>query len=253
MTATGRFSSDIVLITGAAGHIGAECVAAYERDGASVVAVDLEPVGVASDHVLEVAADLTDPDAFERILDAAEERFGGPPTIVVQSAAAFGRMPYLELTADNIDRVFAINVRATLLLGAAAARRMVAHGVHGAIVNLTSISGEISHGESVAYEASKGAVTMATKAMANALSPHGIRVNAVGPGVLVKSQERDAIRDPHDLSDFERQRIPLRRFGTPAEITKLIQFVSSPDASYMTGSIVYADGGVLGAWTSYEP
>lgn len=244
-----RFADDVVLITGAAGHIGAACVEAYRAEGARVVAVDRAPVASDDERVLALAADLTDDAAFERVLDAAEARFG-TPTIVVHCAAAFGRMPFLELTPARIDAVFAINVRALLLLGAAAARRMVAAGIPGAIVSLTSISAEISHGESVAYEASKGAVNMATKAMANTLSPHGIRVNAVGPGVMVKSQERDPVRAVDDLSEFERQRIPLQRFGTPDEIARLVLFVSSPDASYMTGSIVYADGGVLAAWTS---
>src|SRR5918912_837234 len=101
-------------------------------------------------------------------------------------------------------------------IGSACAERferegsLVARGAPGAIVNLTSVSGVVADAESVAYEASKGAVTMATKGMAIALAPHGIRVNAVGPGSMAKFQEREP-RDPYDLDDYERRRIPLGR------------------------------------------
>jgi NAD(P)-dependent dehydrogenase (short-subunit alcohol dehydrogenase family) len=168
----------------------------------------------------------------------------------VQCAAAHGRVAYLELTAENVDRIHAINVRAPLLIGSAAGRAMVAAGIHGAIVNLTSISGVVSHAESVAYEASKGAVTMATRGMAVALAPHGIRVNAVGPGVMVKLQELDAVREPGDVDDYERQRIPLGRYGTPAEIAEVVMFLASPAAAYVTGQVLYADGGALAAWAA---
>ncbi len=106
------------------------------------------------------------------------------------------RVPYLEIDAANIDHVLGINVRAILLGGRVAARSMVDRGLRdGAIVNLTSVSALVADAESVAYEASKGAVDAATRGMARALAPHGIRVNAVGPGSMAKFQEQDP-RDP---------------------------------------------------------
>jgi NAD(P)-dependent dehydrogenase (short-subunit alcohol dehydrogenase family) len=117
----------------------------------------------------------------------------------------------------------------------------------GAIVNLTSVSGVVSDAESIAYEASKGAVTMATRGMAVALAPHGIRVNAVGPGSMAKFQELPA-RDPLDLDEYERRRIPLARLGTGAEIAESVLFLASPAAAYVTGTTLYVDGGSLAAW-----
>jgi NAD(P)-dependent dehydrogenase (short-subunit alcohol dehydrogenase family) len=249
-----RFTDEVVLVTGGAGQIGSECVRAFAREGAYVVAVDAAPAPIAlgdGERVLVLREDLTSEDGIARIFAAAEERFG-TPGVVVQCAAAHGRMPYLELTAENVDAVHAINVRAPLLIGRTAANAMIAAGIRGAIVNFTSISGVVSHAESVAYEASKGAVTMATRGMAVALAPHGIRVNAVGPGVMVKLQELAPVRAPTDVDDYERRRIPLGRYGTAAEIAEVAMFLASPAASYVTGEVLYADGGALAAWASAE-
>lgn len=242
-----RFRDQTVLVTGASGHIGSACALAYAREGANVVAVDRAPSAFAGPRTLVLEEDLTDEAAIGRAFDAAEAAFG-PVTVVAQCAAGHGRTTFLDMGADVIDRVLAINVKATLLVGTAAASRMIAAGVGGAIVNLTSISGVVSHAESVVYEASKGAVTMATKGMANALAGHGIRVNAVGPGVMIKAQEIDEVRDPLDLGPYERRRIPLRRFGTPNEIADAVLYLSSDAASYITGTVLYADGGALAAW-----
>jgi NAD(P)-dependent dehydrogenase (short-subunit alcohol dehydrogenase family) len=244
-----RFADEVVLVTGAAGQIGAACVAAFLAQGARVVAVDAAPCSPGGQRALCLQADLTDEAAIAGVFAAAEEHFGSV-SVVVQCAAAHGRTPFLELTAANIDRVFAINVRATLLVARAAASAMVAAGIRGSIVNLTSISAVVSHAESVAYEASKGAVSMATRGMAVALAQHGIRVNAVGPGVMVKLQELDAVRDPRDLDAFERRRIPLGRYGTPQEIAEVVMFLASPAAGYVTGEILFADGGALAAWSA---
>jgi glucose 1-dehydrogenase len=144
--------------------------------------------------------------------------------------------------------VLGINVRALLLAARRAAASMVEHGRReGAIVNLTSVSGIVADAESIAYEASKGAVTMATRGMAVALAPHGIRVVAVGPGSMAKFQELPA-RDPGDVDDYERRRIPLGRLGVPEEIADAVLFLASPAAAYVTGTVLYVDGGSLAAW-----
>ncbi len=246
-----RFRDQTVLVTGASGLIGAGCAMAFAREGANVVAVDREPSAFGGGRTLSLVTDLTEDGAIPAIFDAAEERFG-PVSVVAHCAAAHGRMPFLELTPQRIDEVLAINVKSTLLLGSTAGGRMVQHGIAGSIVTLTSISGVVSHAESVVYEASKGAVTMATKGMANALAPFGIRVNAVGPGVMIKPQEIGERRDPLDTTPFERTRIPLRRLGTPAEIAEAVLFLSSDAASYTTGSVLYADGGALAVWANHE-
>jgi glucose 1-dehydrogenase len=239
----GRFDGRVVFVTGAAGQIGSACAEAFVSEGATVGAVDLEPVP----DVESVTADLSRPDELEDAFDTLESRLG-PVDILVQSAAVIARTPFLEITAANIDHVLGVNVRATLLGGRYAANSLIARGNReGAIVNLTSVSGVVSDAESIAYEASKGAVTMATKGMAVALAASGVRVNAVGPGSMAKFQEMEP-REPFDLDDYERQRIPLARLGMPTDITAAVMFLASSEAAYITGTTLYVDGGSLAAW-----
>jgi glucose 1-dehydrogenase len=235
-----------VVVTGGAGQIGRACLEAFAATGARVASIDREPCDPAL-GALAVVADLADPAAIEEAF-ATVERELGPAAVLVQSAAVHARVPFLDITAENIDHVLGINVRAVLLAGRRAAAAMVEHGIEdGVIVNLTSVSGVVSDAESIAYEASKGAVTMATRGMAVALAPHGIRVVAVGPGSMAKFQELPE-RDPRDLDAYEQQRIPLRRLGTGREIADSVVFLASPGAAYVTGTVLYVDGGSLAAW-----
>jgi glucose 1-dehydrogenase len=243
-----RFEGRVVVVTGAAGQIGGACARAFAAEGADVAALDLTAADVPSGagRVVPIAADLSDPREIERAFDAVEAELG-PVDVLVQSAAVHARVPFLEIDAANIDHVLGINVRAILLGARRAAAAMVKRGAPGVIVNLTSVSGVVSDAESIAYEASKGAVTMATRAMAVALAPHGIRVVAVGPGSMAKFQELPP-RDPLDLDDYERRRIPLGRLGLPEDIAEAVLFVASPAAGYVTGTVLYVDGGSLAAW-----
>ena len=239
----GRFDGRVVFVTGAAGQIGSECVSAFRSEGARVGAIDIRP----TDAAVSVLADLSRPDEVERALAELEAQVGAVD-ILVQSAAVIARVPFLEITPENIDRVLGINVRAILLGGRYAARSLIDRGARdGAIVNLTSVSGVVADAESVAYEASKGAVASATRGMAVALAPHGIRVNAVGPGSMAKFQEQEP-REPFDLDEYERRRIPLGRLGTAPDIAAAVMYLASPGAAYITGTTLYVDGGSLAAW-----
>jgi glucose 1-dehydrogenase len=242
----GRFEQRTVVVTGAAGQIGAACAGAFAAEGARVAAVDRDAPDAGED-VLAVRADLSVPTELERAFDEVERELG-PVDVLVQSAAVHARVPFLEITPENIDHVLGINVRALLLAARRAGASMAERGRRdGVIVNLTSVSGVVADAESVAYEASKGAVTMATRGMAVALAPHGIRVVAVGPGSMAKFQELPA-RDPGDVDDYERRRIPLGRLGVPEEIADAVLFLASPAAAYVTGTVLYVDGGSLAAW-----
>jgi NAD(P)-dependent dehydrogenase (short-subunit alcohol dehydrogenase family) len=243
--AGGRFEGRVAIVTGSAGQIGSACVDALAAEGARVGALDLLPSseparGMALEADLAVEAELV------RAFAAVEVELG-PVDVLVQSAAVHARVPFLAITAANVDHILGVNVRAILLGGREAGRSMAVRGSGGSIVNLTSVSGLVSDAESVGYEASKGAVTMATRGMAVALAPHGIRVNAVGPGSMAKFQEREP-RDPLDLDEYERRRIPLRRLGVAAEVAQAVLYLASEAAGYVTGTVLYVDGGSLAAW-----
>jgi NAD(P)-dependent dehydrogenase (short-subunit alcohol dehydrogenase family) len=248
-----EFSGQVVVVTGASGQIGSECAREFAVRGARVAAVDVvDPADGASGlpaSVLSIRADLSEEREIDRVFEQAERELG-PLDVLVQSAAVIARMPFLEITRENIDHVFGVNVAAILLGARAAARTMFARpDSTGSIVNLSSVSGLTSAGDgnAVVYEASKGAVTMATKSMAVALAPFGIRVNAVAPGSMTKWQEMEA-RAPDDLTEYELERTPLGRHAIAADISSAVCFLASPGASFITGTVLYVDGGRLSVW-----
>lgn len=241
----GRFENRTVIVTGAAGQIGAACAELFAREGARVAAIDCDPCPAPPGGVA-LQADLADVADLERAF-AAAELAAGPVDVLVQCAATIARGPFTELDAATIDELYAVNVRAVLLLGARAGRSLAERGARGAIVNLTSIGDSVSEGQMVAYQATKAAVSMATRGMAIALAPHGIRVNAVGPGSMAKAQGLPG-RDPSDLDAYERLRIPLGRHGTGADIAEAVAYLASDAASFVTGATLYVDGGTLAAF-----
>jgi glucose 1-dehydrogenase len=244
---TNRFEDRVVVVTGSSGQIGSACVAAFLGEGARVGAIDVTPCPLVHPQLAYEQADLRDESEIVRSLSALESELGAID-ILVQSAAIVRRVPFLEITRENIDEIFAVNVRAVLLSARVAACSMVAREARDAcIVNLTSSSAVVSEAASVAYEASKAAVSMATKGMARALAPYGIRVNAVGPASMAKAQE-ESERDPHDLDSYELRRIPLRRHGTGPEVADAVLFLASPAAAYVTGTVLWVDGGSLASW-----
>jgi NAD(P)-dependent dehydrogenase (short-subunit alcohol dehydrogenase family) len=242
-----RFEDRVVVITGSSGQIGSACVAAFLDEGARVGAVDLADGTLDHPRLACKRADLRHQSEIERSFSALESELG-PIDVLVQSAAIVRRVPFLKITQANIDEIFAVNVRAVLLGARIAATSMIAREARETcIVNLTSSSAVVSEASSIAYEASKAAVSMATKGLATALAQHGIRVNAVGPGSMAKAQEEEE-RDPYDLDDYERRRIPLGRLGMGRDIAEAVLFLASPAAAYVTGTVLWVDGGNLGSW-----
>jgi len=137
-----------------------------------------------------------------------------------------------------------VNLKGAFLVGQAVARTMVAAGA-GAIVNMSSVNGVMAIPNIASYNASKGGVNQLTRAMALALAPHGVRVNAVAPGTIATELARRAVLGSDAARDRILSRTPLRRLGEPEEVADVVAFLVSSASSYLTGEIVYVDGGRL--------
>jgi NAD(P)-dependent dehydrogenase (short-subunit alcohol dehydrogenase family) len=221
------------LVTGGASGIGLATARLLREAGAAVAVLDL--VGEA-----DVRADVTDAAAVDAAIAAAEERLGGPADLLVNAAGVYRIAALRDLDAAAWDTVLAVNLRGAFLVGRAFAARTET----GAIVNVASIAADRGDaGEPAAhYAASKAGLVGLTRQMAVEWAP-GIRVNAVSPGLIDTPMLR-MMDDPEAGAAYLRERVPLQRLGTAAEVARVIAFLLSDDAAYLTGAVVPIDGGV---------
>jgi NAD(P)-dependent dehydrogenase (short-subunit alcohol dehydrogenase family) len=180
-----------------------------------------------------VDGDLSDPAVPERLVAEVAEALGGIDALVNNAGVTVAK-PALELSTDDFDSIFAIDVRAAFLLSQHAARRMGEGG--GSIVNVTSIHEHVPRAGFALYASAKAALGMLTRSLALELAP-SIRVNAVAPGAIATERNEEA-------ESLEAE-IPLGRPGEPAEVASVVAFLLSNEARYMTGASVLVDGGAL--------
>ncbi len=245
-----RLKDKRALVTGAGRGIGRAIAMAFAREGASVAVADIDgrtaqatarrigrpPKGLAL--TMDVADSASVNAGF-----AAIDSLWGRIDIAVTNAAIEPTGPFLDLSEETWDRIIDVNLKGTFLVAQAAARRM-ARQRRGIIITLSSVNAEVTRPESAAYAASKGGVRQLTKAMAIALAPHGIRVNAIGPGTVVTGLTRHLLAD-RKWREAVYMRTPMQRVAQPREIAEAAVFLASEASSYMTGSTVYVDGGRL--------
>ncbi len=248
-----RFAGRTALVTGGAQGIGFACAARFAREGACVAIVDRNrEVGEAAARSIDalfIEADV----ASKPAVDAAVARFVEAATridILVNNAGITHAAAFLDLAEEDFDRVIAVNLKSCFLMGQAVARHMVATrdasgGERGSIVHLSSVNAILAIPDQVPYVVSKGGIGQLTKVMALALAPHGIRVNAIGPGTIATELAMKAVLADQAASDRVLSRTPMRRLGTPDEVASIAAFLASDDASYMTGQTLFPDGGRL--------
>lgn len=249
----------VAIVTGAAQGIGAAVAERLAREGAKVVLCDIQDsVGAEVAQRIRASggdAQFVDCDISERLdvhnLVAKTIEAHGRIDVLVNNAAVLDDVPFLDLTEGELDRVLKVNLKGAFLAGQAAARLMVKQGKvpgaarrGGSIVNMSSINAVFALPDHVAYSISKGGIAQLTKAMAIALAPHAIRVNAVGPGTIETPILEGVIKD----DAFRKKvlsRTPLGRIGRPDEVAAIVAWLASDEASYVTGTTIYADGGRL--------
>jgi NAD(P)-dependent dehydrogenase (short-subunit alcohol dehydrogenase family) len=151
--------------------------------------------------------------------------------------------PFLETSDELFDKVMATNLKSAFMGGQAAAKQMVKQGKGGVIINMSSVNALLAIPGLVGYACSKGAMNQLTRVMSIELAPHKIRVCAIGPGTILTELAKNAVMGNDEARRKILSRTPIGRAGEPSEIASVASFLASDDASYMTGQIVYPDGG----------
>ena len=166
---------------------------------------------------------------------------------LVNNAGIFRSANFLDITEADWDAVIDVNLKGAFLVGQAVARAMAANpaGTGGAIVNMSSVNGVMAIPTIASYNVSKGGVNQLTRVMALALADQGIRVNAVAPGTIATELAKSAVLGSEEARQRIMSRTPMKRLGAPHEIADVCAFLVSSASSYMTGEIVYVDGGRL--------
>jgi NAD(P)-dependent dehydrogenase (short-subunit alcohol dehydrogenase family) len=240
----------IALVTGGAQGIGYACAEALAEGGVRIVLADIQSDAVAASAArigrgaVGLPVDMADPAQVDSMFDRIEADIG-PVSILVNNAGIALQDDFLETSLDDFRKVVDVNLVSVFQATQRAARTMVAQGIRGAIINMSSINAVVAIPRIPAYCASKGGVMQLTKSAALALAPHGIRVNAVGPGSIDTEMLAAVVASP-EAKETALSRTPLRRFGTAREIGDTVAFLASDKASYITGETIYVDGGRLG-------
>lgn len=242
----------LAVVTGASGGIGREIAVMLARRGWDVAFSHL-----ATDAEAAVAAGLmraTGRQAFAKRCDVGVkdevwafyadvvQTFGRAPDLLVNNAGIQTWGPLLEVTEEDWDRIIRTNLKGTFLNTQRAAQLMVEHGIRGVIVNIGSACNKLPFPNLVAYTASKGGIEQFTKVSAAELGPHGIRVNCVAPGAI--EQERTRLELP-DYAASWAALTPLRRVGQPVDVARVVHFLATPEADFITGQTLYVDGGTF--------
>ena len=247
-----RFENTGVLITGAGSGIGRAASLAFAAEGAAVVAADLrlEAAQATASAVEELGrtavalqVDVTQPDSVRDMVDQAMAGLGSLD-VLINSAGVREIVPFLELPAEEWMKVIGTNLTGTFLCSQAVARLLIAQNKSGKIINLSSVAGLVGVPNRAAYVASKHGVVGLTKEMGMELADKRIQVNAIAPGVVETAMTAGYFDKPDIVASLKKAH-PAGRWAQPEEIARLMLFLASEDADFMTGTTIPIDGGFV--------
>lgn len=244
-----KLKSRTAIITGAARGIGLACAERFVAEGANVIIADvLDEIGKVEAKRLGATymhCDVSKSSDVKATVAATVKQHGAV-NILLNNAAISISGDFLDTSEADFDKVIDINLKGSFLMLQACANEMVkqvkAGKPAGSIINMSSVNDTLAIPAIVSYCVSKGGVSQLTRATSIALAPHGIRVNAIGPGSIMTDMLKGVVNDKAAMARVM-SRTPMGRVGEPSEIASIAVFLASEDASYVTGQTIYADGG----------
>ena len=241
-----RLTDKVAIVTGAASGLGLAIANLFAAEGAKVVYADVNDNGLklAADQAIFVKCDVSNPVAVDALVKTAVDTFGRLDIMV--NNAGIGSLGGILDTSDEVwDKTLRINLFGVFYGARAASRIMKEKGIKGVIINMSSILGTVGLGGALAYSVTKGGVVQLTHAAALDLASLGIRVNAIAPGFIATNMTK-GILENKDFQDMVTMNTPLGHVGEPQDIANAALYLASDEAKYVTGTILYVDGG----WTA---
>lgn len=252
----------VVVVTGSSKGIGKAiaqefassgyCVALNAREEDELMKAAMDISGTISNspddkRVIYVAGDISQEQVCTELIRQTVDTFGRIDVLVNNAGIGGAPKRIDQLTSSDWDYVVDVNLKGAFLCTREAAKRMInqdrGDSRDYSIINISSVHESIPQPEAAPYAASKGGMEMLTKTVAMELADKGIRVNGIAPGAIATDMNKDMLQDPQKKKE-EEQKIPMHRIGQPKEIAKVAIFLASNSASYITGTTIYADGGL---------